>query len=243
MPLQRRKRANWLKYEQASRIAREAGCTSRKSYWDWWNAARPNNIPKMPQRVYKEWTTWGEFLGNNNVFQKYDKGSYRPYWEAVRWAQATCHREGLTRSIDWLHWYDDNERSIPEDIPKNAHYHYAEQWQGWATWLGTNIQGKVDAAKQELSVFALCTSPHSANNVLQVVVAKSGISELKEVVAEHRLNVSKAYAFDREQAATLQSIMQACARQQPDGTFIAADLNNLFFELSTVVDEVNLRKV
>ena len=235
--MQRRRRANWLKYDQAARLAREAGCTSRKTFWDWHAAARPNNIPKMPQRVYKEWTTWGEFLGTTNVFQKYEKGSYRPYWEAVRWAQKLCKEQNLTRSIDWLHYYDANESGIPKDIPKNAHYHYKEDWQGWATWLGSNVETKLESAKKELAVFALTTQSWTSPNVIRVVVANSGMAELGEIVREDDLAVVKAYEFERDQAELLQSIMQACGSQQPDGTFIVQDMHGIQFEFSQLLNE------
>lgn len=236
--MQRRRRANWLKYDQAARIAREAGCTSRKSYWDWHAAARPNNMPKMPQRVYREWTTWGEFLGTQNVFQKYEKGSYRPYWEAVRWAQQTCKAKGLTRSIDWLHFYDENETTIPKDIPKNAHYHYKESWQGWPTWLGNNIEAKIVAAQVNLAVFALCTQSWTPNNVIKVVMANDGPEELKRIMQDDELGLVKAYQFEPELATTLQSILTACGSGQPDGTFIIRDMNSLLSEFSNLLIEV-----
>jgi len=238
--MQRRRRANWLKYDQASRLAREAGCTSRKSFWDWHAASRPNNIPKMPQRVYKEWTTWGEFLGTTNVFQKYEKGSYRPYWEAVRWAQKTCKLQNLTRSIDWLHYYDENETTIPNDIPKNAHYHYKEDWQGWATWLGSNVQAKVEAAKKQLAVFALCTQSWTSANVIRVVVANDGIEELRAVLTNDQLTPVRVYEFPPEEAETLHSILGACGNQQPDGSFIIADMNSLLSEFDSILVPVDL---
>lgn len=238
--MQRRRRANWLKYEQAARIAREAGCTSRKSFWDWHAAKRPNNIPKMPQRVYKEWTTWGEFLGTNNVFQKYEKGNYRPYWEAVRWAQKTCQQEGLTRSIDWLHYYDENETIIPKDIPKNAHYHYKEDWQGWATWLGTNVGSKVVAAQADLAVFALCTQSFTPPNVIKVVMANDGPEQLKLIMRDDSLTPVKTYKFERNLADTLQSVLTATGSQQTDGTFVVRDMNSLLYEFDSLCEEVRV---
>jgi hypothetical protein len=194
----------------------------------------------MPQRVYKEWTTWGEFLGTNNVFQKYEKGSYRPYWEAVRWAQQTCKDNNLTRSIDWLHYYDENEESIPKDIPKNAHYHYKEDWQGWATWLGSNIEAKVKSAEQQLAVFALCTQSFTPPNVIKVVVANNGPEELKVIMQDESLTPLKVYEFVREEAETCQSIMNAVGSQQPDGTFIVADTNSMLFEFGTLLSEIRV---
>lgn len=238
--MQRRKRANWLKYDQAARIARENGCTSRKSFWDWHASARPNNIPKMPQRVYKEWTTWGEFLGTNNVFQKYEKGSYRPYWEAVRWAQKVCIENNLNRSIDWLHYYDENESVIPRDIPKNAHYHYKEEWQGWATWLGTNIEAKIVSQRQEIGVFALATQSWTPPNVLRVVVAHNGVEELKLMLEDDQLTAVKVYQYEKDLSGTMQSVLEACGTQQPDGTFIIQDMNSLMFEFNSLLLEVKL---
>ena len=238
--MQRRRRANWLKYDQAARIAKEAGCVSRKSFWDWHAAARPNNIPKMPQRVYKEWTTWGEFLGTNNTFQIYEKGSYRQYWEAVRWAQKTCKEHKLTRSLDWLHYYDANEESIPNDIPKNAHYHYKEDWLGWATWLGSNIEATIVSQQQEIAVFALCTQSWSSANVIRVVVANDGIEELKEKMEADNLTPVRVYQFEKDNAQQASDIINACGSVQGDGSYIVRDMNNLLFEYDNLLLKVDV---
>ena len=234
--MQRRRRANWLKYDQAARIAKEAGCVSRKSFWDWHAAARPNNIPKMPQRVYKEWTTWGEFLGTNNTFQIYEKGSYRKYWEAVRWAQKTCKEQGLTKSLDWLHYYDEHEADIPKDIPKNAHYHYKEDWLGWATWLGSNIEATIMSAREEIAVFALCNQSWTAANVVKVLIAKDGIGQLKDMMEEQSLTPVKVYELEQGLAEECNNILHANASVQHDGTFIANDMNNLMFEFDNLLE-------
>ena len=234
--MQRRRRANWLKYDQAARIAKEAGCVSRKSYWDWHAAARPNNIPKMPQRVYKEWTTWGEFLGTNNTFQIYEKGSYRKYWEAVRWAQKTCKQHGLTRSLDWLHYYDENEATIPKDIPKNAHYHYKEDWLGWATWLGSDLEAKIMSAREELAVFGICTQSWTPANVVRVLIAQDGYTSMMEKVEDQNLTLVKAYVLEQGRAEDCNSILHACGSAQHDGTFIIRDVNSLYFEFDNILE-------
>ena len=236
--MQRRRRANWLKYDQAARIAKEAGCVSRKSFWDWHAAARPNNIPKMPQRVYKEWTTWGEFLGTNNTFQIYEKGSYRKYWEAVRWAQKTCREHGLTRSLDWLHYYDEHEADIPKDIPKNAHYHYKEDWTGWATWLGSNIEAIVMSSKEEIGVFAICNQSWTPPNVVKVVVAKDGMESLKDKMIAENLTPVAVYQFEADRAQQASDVINACGSQQHDGTYIIRDMNTLLFEYGNILLEV-----
>lgn len=233
--MQRRRRANWLKYDQAARIAKEAGCVSRKSFWDWHAAARPNNIPKMPQRVYKEWTTWGEFLGTNNTFQIYEKGSYRKYWEAVRWAQRTCKEHNLTRSLDWLHYYDENEATIPADIPKNAHYHYKEEWLGWATWLGSKLEDKLMSAKEEIGVFAICNQSWTPANVVKIVVANDGIESLKEKMADQGLTPVAVYKLEAALAQSASDVINHCGSLQHDGTYIVRDMNELLFEYGNIL--------
>ena len=194
----------------------------------------------MPQRVYKEWTTWGEFLGTTNTFKKYEKGSYRQYWEAVRWAQKLCREQGLTRSLDWLHYYDAHEADIPKDIPKNAHYHYKEEWLGWATWLGSNIEAAIMSQQQEMAVFALCNQSWSSANVIKVVVANDGIEQLKEKMAAEDLTPVKVYQFEPELAQQASDIINACGGLQGDGTYIVRDMNNLLFEYDNLLMQVDL---
>ena len=240
--MQRRKRnARWLTLDQASLIARQAGCTSCLSYERWHNATRPNNIPKKPQRVYKNWQGWAAFLGTCNIFGKEEKSGYRPYWEAVKWAQKVCIENNLTRMIDWFHYYDENENTIPKDIPRNAHYHYKEDWIGWPTWTGANIEARIIVAREKVGVFALCTMPWAPKNVIRIVVANDGIEDLREKCIDENLTVLKAYKFEPELAEEMQSVMHAMGTQQTDGTFIIRDINMLLFEFNNMLLEVKLQ--
>jgi len=192
----------------------------------------------MPQRVYAEWTTWGEFLGTNNVFQKYEVGNYRPYWEAVRWAQALCIKEGLTRSLDWLHYYDAHESEIPSDIPKNAHYHYKKDWMGWATWLGTNIEGRLSNVRSDIEVFGLCTQVWTASNVIRVVMGMDGLEVFRSKVSDDQLGVLRVYRFERELASRMQGILNQFGAYQSDGTFIVRDMNVLLYEFDEMCERI-----
>ena len=195
----------------------------------------------MPQRVYKEWTTWGEFLGTNNTFQIYEKGSYRPYWEAVRWAQKTCKEHGLTRSLDWLHYYDEHEADIPKDIPKNAHYHYKDApWMGWAVWLGSKTEAVVMSAREEVAVFAICNQSWSSANVIRVVIASDGMEHLKEKMEADNLTPVNVYKLEQGRAEECNSILHACGKVQHDGTFIIQDMNSLLFEFGNILEPIKV---
>lgn len=241
MSIQRRKRkARWLTYAQASAIVKEAGCSSKIQFRKWMAIARPNNIPLQPNRVYKEWIGWGDFLGVYNTFGHTTHSTLRPYWEAVRWAQRFCIDRGITRVVDWWAYYDEHEDEMPEDIPRNGQYHYKDEWTGWQAWMGTKLEARVVVAKEEIGVFALCNMPWAPLNVIRVIVAHNGITELREKCLDHGVTVVKAYKFESELADQMQQVLHACGGQQPDGTFIIRDMNNLMFEFSCLLIEVRL---
>ena len=103
----------------------------KEEYREWAKSNnRPPDIPASPQVVYKdEWSTWGNWLGNNRVANK--KKSFRNFHDAKSFVQSL----GLLSKNAYATWAKSSER--PSDIPTGPSSAYKDEWKGWGDWLGT----------------------------------------------------------------------------------------------------------
>ncbi len=109
-----------------------------QSEWQVWakSAARPHDIPRYPDGVYKQkgWVSWGDWLGTRNK-----KGGYLPFEEA----RSFVHSLGLKSGKDWIAWAKSNLR--PDDIPVNPRGVYKDKgWIGMGDWIGTGYIANQD---------------------------------------------------------------------------------------------------
>lgn len=67
-----KKSRNFLGYQDAARVTRNASIRNSKEYLNWKD--RPTNLPARPEYFYKEWNGWKHFLGS-----KFEKPNPRHY--------------------------------------------------------------------------------------------------------------------------------------------------------------------
>ncbi len=236
------KRKNWLSYEQASKIATDAGCKSRKQFMDWHKEKGISDIPKQPNRVYSEWEGWPEFLNTRNIFasDKDKESNYRKFWDAVRWSQAYCAEHGITTGQGWKHAYSaDREKGIneiPEDIPKHPENYYKEEWAGWVAWLGKSVSAKVEAAKQEVAIMCLAGATWAPANVITIVMARDGEAQLLDMLHNQQLIPKRMFKFEQEYADQLRTLFNECGTLQHTGGWIIQNPNYLMSEISYILE-------
>ena len=73
-----KKSRNFLVYNDATRVVRNADIKNSKEYLSW--KERPPNMPARPEYFYKEWNGWKDFLGEK--FQKPNPRHYTKLSEA-----------------------------------------------------------------------------------------------------------------------------------------------------------------
>jgi hypothetical protein len=89
----------------------------------------PKDIPKSLQKVYfKEWESWGKFLGTGIVSNKFKK--FRSYSEAKEHARSLK----IKGQIEWFKYT--KSKKFPKDIPIKP-YFYKKEWKSWGDFLGT----------------------------------------------------------------------------------------------------------
>lgn len=225
----------FIPYEDAKQYVQRHDIASRKQFWRWHKSNKIQFIPKMPHRVYPEWVSWNEFLGNTNTFHPFEAKNFRPYWEAVRWAQVFAKQHDVSTRYQWLAACD--EYGIPDDIPKHPDMYYKEfVGRGWGVWLGTTIHNKVKAQEEDIGVMALCRVRGEQQNVFQVVVANDGIVQMQDILSQHNyLTPFVVYKFERELANRVKGILQTHASHQDHDQYITPNIHALLFELDSVL--------
>jgi len=221
----------------AMKLTRDAGIDNRKQYWKWHVDNSLGYLPKMPNRVYKEWDSWNAFLGNTNSFEKtlarnrkaFLDGSERflPYWEALRKAQSIAADNDLQNRHQWYEWHD---RVKPVDLPKRPNQVYEEA--SWITWLGKGLLGKVEAAANTVGVMGLVGVEDQPSNVLKIVIYRGGYAEL----IENEVDVRKLYEVETsDDIQTLHDYVSYYGSKQNDGSWIIGNVNELYYELDNVL--------
>ena len=115
----------WRPFKEAREFVRSLGLRNSRD----WNAyfkseKRPDNIPSGPQRVYKEWKSWNDWLLKPN--------QHRSFEDAREFARTL----GLKSLRYWKEYCNSGKK--PYDIPKHPEVVYkGKGWNGVGDWLGT----------------------------------------------------------------------------------------------------------
>lgn len=229
-------KTKYIDLQLAKAIAQKAKCRSRGEYFKWYDDHKPNNIPKHPDRVYNDWVSWNDFLGTTNTFTP-NKKVYLPYWDAVRIAQKLAQQYNLKTSDAWLRYGRNNE--LPENIPLRPDQYY-EEWKerGWKTWLGTDVQSRIETAKQQIPVFAILVSRLEPQNIVTVVQAQSA-DDLKQFVLDNQevgYKLLKAYVWEAKMQNIVEKIFESFAFEKGHNQWLVPNLNSLLFELDSIME-------
>jgi len=90
---------------------------------------RPDDIPSMPERVYKNkgWKGYGDFLGTG-------RGSKMIFWNFEK-SKKFVQKLDLKSREEFTNYY--KSENLPPEIPKNPPTAYKKEWKGWGNFLGT----------------------------------------------------------------------------------------------------------
>lgn len=224
----------WMPYEAALLTIRTVeGLTSRTKYWDWHNEVRPYYIPKYPHRVYEEWTSWNDFLGNDNTWDGWDRKNgmeWMEYWEAVRLVQ----KMGIKSKKEYIECHKGG--MIPENIPRAPDQTYKEKWTGWPSFLGKGIVEKVESADSVIGILALCSSLLMPSNVIEIIIAPEGKGQLQDKLdVRKELKVIKMYQWEKELWSEVRKIMGLFGTEQESNVYMCSNVNAMLYELDCIL--------
>ena len=229
----RRKDQSLVSYQEASSWAQSEYIGSRQQYWNWIDRERPEGLPKYPNRVYKDmWSSWNDFLKNENEFANANPHQYRPYGEALAYAQAS----GIKTQKEWF------KHDHPDDIPIRPEFVYRSKgWLGWYSFLGTGPQAaahKVAAAQQvkDLGVMALVINHGNPANIIHAFVGPG-----REAVAErcrtNSMRLLKMYKM--EEGYDWKAKIGQHGSEYGEDEWIISNVNELMWELGNDLLFVN----
>ena len=238
-----KKVTHYLPYGDALEyIRRHKPAKSRADYVKWHAKNKPDFLPRYPNRVYAEWESWSVFLGTTNSFEKTravrigQKITYRPFWEAVRYAQQKAKEHNLKTMREWEQWYDSG--MCARDVPKRPHHAYTEfAGKGWSVWLGLKPQQKQIAAKQKVAVIALCQTRGYPANCITVLINQNGVSDMVDKWDRELYGKPyRVYNWEQELVAQVDRIMKSLTFDKGNSLYLVPNMNALLFELDSILE-------
>jgi hypothetical protein len=236
----------YLSYEKAQRHVREITprITTRAQYWRWHDENKPAYLPKRPDKVYPDFS-WNDFLNTTNSFEKTRdarKGkvrTYRPMWEAVRYAQAQAKTFELSTREQWERFYEEYE--VPADIPKRPHHVY-QGFPGFPVWLGLDARAKLKTEKEGVvAIVALHHVDGMPANCVQLKVWKGGYSSMRDAMMgdDSGMKVGRPYeplwVWDESGMIVALRKMEQHGHKK-DGYYVVPNLHALVWDLSDCMD-------
>lgn len=211
-------------------------------YRKWHDSAKPEFLPRHPDRVYNSFS-WNDFLNTTNSFEKTlmrkkgEKIVWRPFWEAVRYAQRVAHDSGIHTQKQWEEWHD--RGMCPKDIPKRPQLEYSEfTGAGWKTWLGKNIRGKIMSQKQNLAIFALHTTTTMPKNILTIRKYTDGMYAMQEEMRDDSSleKPLRVYKWEDPLADRVYKVVEALGVDKGNNQWLCPNVHELIFELDNLLE-------
>ena len=167
----------YYSYEDAKKFVQKQGIKTSTEFQKWSaDGKRPIYITANPQKFYKEWTTWNDFLGTK-------KRINRSFEDARKYAQSL----NLKFNSDWFKLH--KKGKIPHDIPRYVNETYAKKWKGWGDFLGTGNLSPSDKRKQMMSY-------EECKNFVHSLGVKTE-TEWRQWCKNHERPLNVPYSFER----------------------------------------------
>ena len=137
---------DYLPYEKAKKYIQSLNLKNENDLRKAYKAIDfPINIPKKPDRIYKEWKGMGEYLGTGN-FHSYKNLELRDYNSAKKYVST----KGLKSRWGWIKYF--KTVGVPKDIPLNPDLAYKDTgWIDYSDFLGKEIISNQEKSKSFLS--------------------------------------------------------------------------------------------
>ena len=129
-----------LKFKKARNFSRNLKIENVRDWEEYAKSGKkPINIPSHPDRYYKDWKSWGDWLGNNNmnlrnkIFLEFED------------AKKIVHTLKIKIQKEWNIYAKSGKK--PKNIPYCPQKHY-DEWISWGDWLGNKIFLEFEDAKK-----------------------------------------------------------------------------------------------
>ena len=142
------KQFNYLPFEEAKKIIRKMKFKSQKEFYDYvYKNRNIFEIPGHPSVIYKkDWISWADFLGNENIANILKHEMFLSYEDAKKWVK----KNKLNNTTEWKK--ATKRKDFPNFIPKNPENSYRrdKSWKNWHDFFGRKKPNfiKYDEAKK-----------------------------------------------------------------------------------------------
>ncbi len=205
-PKGRPKNENYLSYAEAREFIRGELIPSRNKYLEWWERNKPKSIPRFPYRVYKEWTSWNDFLGNDNEFGLKVAKTWRSLEDAVQWV----HKQKIESYTKWMEFCKEHREILPDDIPCRPDLVYPG-WKTWNHWLGNRPVEMLEVAREaaKTQIYYIIHDTSVPENVFTFGVEPGGSLAFKERWEREKFDIIRIFWHEPAQADQVKKIIEA----------------------------------
>lgn len=121
------KNENFLSFSDCKEYLNKMKIKSATQFRRWKN--RPNFIPSLPNKSYtKEWISWSDFLGTDNISMKEKKSKFIDYESAKKYLQD----KAISHKFDYRQFIINNNIDF---LPLRPEYVYRKSWCGYLEYL------------------------------------------------------------------------------------------------------------
>lgn len=233
----------FVDYDYLSYKVQSLGIKSARQYQSFVSVMKPSGWPYNPDQAYREFDSWNTFLTVDNGYYGTAESSIKssellPFWDAVSLIQS---KQYATRDKFYEAW---DNGTIPKGIPKRPQSRYPEfhRFGGWKNFLGKKLSHRINAKVNIESVCALSRTVEDSSNTMTLIVAKGGISELREIFNNNKNLVAlKVFYWYNDYAPHIIDMLNKMGRETgAPNQWIFNDPNAVFYEMADVLEIYNV---
>lgn len=221
-----------FEFHEARELVRNEQIPSVRQYKKWWKRNTPAKIPKRPDRAYeKEWISWNDFLGNNNIFPS-TKQNFRPFKEARTFVQQL----GLNNKVQWFDYVRTGKK--PKDIPTRPDVVY-DDWFTWADWLGSDIASVKRNIETAEAIFFIIQNKNRPHNVFQLGITLEGKQTILQYQVKQQFRIVGLFYCNID--FNWKSIVEDYGKSFWEGRqdeYVINNINNFVFNITDFVEKV-----
>ncbi len=219
----------YMSYEDAKRFATNMQFRNVVEWHDWHVSAKPENIPRDPAVFYKEWESWGVFLGTGNVSSSVQHKNYRPYLEALKYV----HTLNLSSEMEYREWHKTHNITDLPVLPQATY----KDWEGWPKFLGKDITSKVEGHTVDVSVLVITQHQGFPSNVYEIRIDRGGKSSVLSKQKENQFRIIKIYKNEADKQVQIQRLISSCGSPWWEGNnmFLIQNIHQLLFDLDNLL--------
>ena len=130
---EREEEMKYRSFKEARKFTRKLGLKTQKEWRAYYNSGKkPADIPSRPDKVYKEFTTLGNWIGTGRISNQ-EKSKH---WISYDDASNACKKAGIKSQTEFEN--ASKNRTLPKGIPTHPEKTYeGKGWIDMGTFLGT----------------------------------------------------------------------------------------------------------